>query len=88
MTEREHIDVMLGKRGYGDFDSLKEAKWLDVQPDFETAHFLKGFGHPDGKFRFKPQWVGRRRAQQAAAGTWASPSAPTTSCRNFPTMST
>ncbi len=49
---------MLGKRGYGDFESLKEAKWLDVQPDFETAHFLKGFGHPDGKFRFKPQWVG------------------------------
>ena len=58
MTEQEHIDVMLGKRGYGDFESLKEAKWLDVQPDFETAHFLKGFGHPDGKFRFKPQWVG------------------------------
>lgn len=58
MTEREHIDHMLEKRGYGDFESLQEAKWLDVQPDFETAHFLKGFGHPDGKFRFKPQWVG------------------------------
>src|SRR5690606_20983004 len=58
MTEREHIDVMLGKRGLGDFASLKEQKWLDMQPDFETAHFLKGFGHQDGKFRFKPQWVG------------------------------
>lgn len=58
MTEREHIDLMLGKRGYGDFESLKEKKWLDVQPDFDTAHFLKGFGHPDGKFRFRPQWVG------------------------------
>jgi anaerobic selenocysteine-containing dehydrogenase len=58
MTEREHIDVMLEKRGHGTFASLKERKWIDVQPDFETAHFLKGFGHPDGKFRFKPQWVG------------------------------
>jgi anaerobic selenocysteine-containing dehydrogenase len=58
MTEQEHIDVMLEKRGHGTFASLKEAKWIDVQPDFETAHFLKGFGHPDGKFRFKPQWVG------------------------------
>jgi anaerobic selenocysteine-containing dehydrogenase len=58
MTEREHIEIMLGKGGYGSFDSLREEKWLDVQPEFETAHFLKGFGHPDGKFRFKPQWVG------------------------------
>ena len=57
---------MLGKGGYGDFDSLKEAKWLDVQPDFETAHFLKGFGHPDGKFRFRPQWVGGAAPEQAA----------------------
>ncbi len=58
MTEREHIDILLGRHETGSFDSLREAKWLDVQPDFETAHFLKGFGHPDGKFRFKPQWVG------------------------------
>ncbi len=58
MTEREHIDVMLGKAGFGSFATLKDAKWLDVQPDFETAHFLSGFGHPDGKFRFRPQWAG------------------------------
>ncbi|MGE3306131.1 MAG: molybdopterin-dependent oxidoreductase [Rhizobiaceae bacterium] len=58
MTEREHIDVLLKSRGHGDFDSLKASRWVDVQPDFETAHFLSGFGHPDGKFRFRPQWVG------------------------------
>ena len=22
----------------------------------ESAHFLKGFGHPDGKYRFRPDW--------------------------------
>jgi anaerobic selenocysteine-containing dehydrogenase len=27
-----------------------------VQPDFETAHYIKGFAYPDGKFRFKPDW--------------------------------
>lgn len=58
MTEREHIDIMLGKRGLGDFDGLKDSRWVDMQPEFEDAHFLKGFGHPDGKFRFKPQWNG------------------------------
>ncbi|MBX3575657.1 MAG: molybdopterin oxidoreductase family protein [Rhizobiaceae bacterium] len=58
MTEREHIDVMLASRDLGDFDTLNDSKWLDVQPDFETAHFTSGFGHPDGKFRFKPEWNG------------------------------
>jgi anaerobic selenocysteine-containing dehydrogenase len=58
MTEREHIDRMLASRGLGTFDMLKEARWVDVQEDFETAHYLKGFAHPDGKFRFRPHWVG------------------------------
>ena len=67
LTEREHIDIMLGKRGLGDFDALQGASsWVDVQPDFETAHFLNGFGHPDGKFRFRPDWTGSAGAEPAA----------------------
>src|SRR5262249_57074643 len=31
--------------------------WIDCQPDFETAHYIKGFAYPDGKFRFKPDWA-------------------------------
>ncbi|WP_378943395.1 molybdopterin-dependent oxidoreductase [Mesorhizobium sp. ANAO-SY3R2] len=58
LTERQHIDHILAKRGLGDFDSLEASRWVDMQPEFESAHFLKGFGHPDGKFRFKPQWNG------------------------------
>ena len=58
LTERQHIDHMLEKRGLGNFDSLKASRWVDMQPEFESAHFLKGFGHADGKFRFKPQWNG------------------------------
>jgi anaerobic selenocysteine-containing dehydrogenase len=58
LTERQHIDHMLSRRGLGDFDSLEASRWVDMQPEFEDAHFLKGFGHPDGKFRFKPQWNG------------------------------
>ena len=57
LTEREHIDIMLARRGLS-FDALKAQRWVDLQPDFEDAHFLKGFGHPDGRFRFKPEWVG------------------------------
>ena len=58
MTEREHIDILLKSRDIGTFDTLREARWADVQPPFEAAHFLDGFGHSDGKFRFRPQWVG------------------------------
>jgi anaerobic selenocysteine-containing dehydrogenase len=58
LSEREHIDIMLKSRGLCTFDTLLQSRWVDVQEDFETAHFLKGFGHPDGKFRFRPQWVG------------------------------
>jgi anaerobic selenocysteine-containing dehydrogenase len=58
LTEREHIDIMLAGRGQS-FASLRDSRWLDLQPDFETAHFLKGFGHPDGRFRFRPDWTGQ-----------------------------
>ncbi|MGN6305670.1 MAG: molybdopterin-containing oxidoreductase family protein [Mesorhizobium sp.] len=57
LTEREHIDIMLARRGLS-FDTLKAQRWVDLQPPFEEAHFLTGFGHPDGKYRFKPEWVG------------------------------
>ena len=32
------------------------SSWIDCQPDFDTAHYIKGFAWPDGKFRFKPDW--------------------------------
>ncbi len=57
LNEREHIDHILVNYGI-DYEGLKREKWLDVQPDFETAHFIKGFGHPDGKFRFRADWTG------------------------------
>nr|MBA3446167.1 molybdopterin-dependent oxidoreductase [Pseudaminobacter sp.] len=59
LTEQQHIDRMLGKRGLGDFASFKEQRWVDLQPDFETSHYLNGFAHPDKKFRFKPDWTGQ-----------------------------
>ncbi|UPA25543.1 molybdopterin oxidoreductase family protein [Shinella oryzae] len=57
LTEQEHITRMLPAYDM-DFDGLKEENWIDCQPDFETAHFVKGFGFPDGRFRFRPDWTG------------------------------
>lgn len=56
LSEREHIDAILTPVG-ASYEALLNDKWIDRQPDFETAHFLKGFAHPDGRFRFRPDWT-------------------------------
>jgi anaerobic selenocysteine-containing dehydrogenase len=56
MSEREMIDHTLRKSGWGTLERLEREKWIDCQPDFDTAHYIKGFNYPDGKFRFKPDW--------------------------------
>jgi anaerobic selenocysteine-containing dehydrogenase len=56
MTPREMIDWTLQKSGWGTLAALEQTKWIDCQPDFETAHSIKGFGYADGKFKFKPDW--------------------------------
>ncbi|NRG18922.1 molybdopterin oxidoreductase family protein [Rhizobiales bacterium] len=71
MTAREHIDWMLQKSGYGTLEELEEKRWLDCQPDFETAHYINGFAYPDGKFRFKPDWTRIPAANNGPMGPWA-----------------
>ncbi len=56
LTEQEHIDHMLTASGWPGYEALKAERWIDCQPDFRTAHYLDGFGHADGKFRFSPDW--------------------------------
>jgi anaerobic selenocysteine-containing dehydrogenase len=56
MSSRELIDWTLTHSGRPDLAHLEENHWVDVQPDFDTSHNLKGFGHPDGKYRFRPDW--------------------------------
>jgi anaerobic selenocysteine-containing dehydrogenase len=34
-----------------------DGRWLDCALSFEDGHFLSGFGHADGRFRFKPDWA-------------------------------
>ena len=51
------IDATLHASGLPDMTTLIEQGGLDLAPPFETAHFLDGFGHPDGRFRFRPDWL-------------------------------
>jgi anaerobic selenocysteine-containing dehydrogenase len=56
MSAREIIDETLRASGWGTLAELERRKWIDCQPDVETAHYLNGFAYPDGRFRFKPDW--------------------------------
>ena len=56
MSPREIVDWTLQAVDRGTVDELEDKRFLDIQPDFETAHFLKGFNWPDGKFHLKPDW--------------------------------
>ena len=63
--------------GYGDLASLEAQRWLDLQSPFEEAHFLDGFGFPDGKFRFDADWEHVPFANDGMRGDWRSmPSLP------------
>ena len=56
LSEYQHIDHMLKASGWPGYDTLKEERWFDCQPEFRKAHSLDGFGHADGRFRFRPDW--------------------------------
>ena len=57
LTALELADATLRRSGWPDARSIRDARWIDAQPDFATSHFLTGFGHPNGKFRFAPDWA-------------------------------
>jgi len=56
MSALELADATLRASGYPGAEEMTERRWLDVQPPFERAHFLDGFGHPDERFHFRADW--------------------------------
>jgi anaerobic selenocysteine-containing dehydrogenase len=56
LSPRALIDWTLRHSGWGTLAELEKEKWFDCQPNFETAHYIRGFAYPDGKFRFRPDW--------------------------------
>src|SRR5262249_56065245 len=58
LTPWEIMDRTLARSGMWDAATNVERGGQDMALPFETAHFLDGFAHPDGKFRFAPDWAG------------------------------
>jgi len=56
MSAMEIIDETLQTSGWPNAEAVIEQRWVDAQPDFDSSHFITGFGHADGRFRFRPDW--------------------------------
>lgn len=57
MSAWEIIDETLRISNWPDAETLKNSRWHDCMPDFETAHHLNGFPTPTGRFQFAPDWA-------------------------------
>ena len=60
MNPKELAAHTMEVSGWGALDELMAQRWIDVQPDFDTAHFINGFGHDDGRFHFRADWTHRQ----------------------------
>jgi anaerobic selenocysteine-containing dehydrogenase len=57
MSAWELMEDALQRSGRPNAESIHAAHWHDCALDFESAHYLNGFAHADGRFRFKPDWA-------------------------------
>ena len=76
MTASELIDWTLKASGWPGIEQLRAQHWIDIQPDFETAHYLNGFAHADGKFRFRPDWAAMAPQRMGPESTNTMPAFP------------
>jgi anaerobic selenocysteine-containing dehydrogenase len=71
MSPREIVDWTLTASGWPGVAEVEAGGGLlDVQPGFQEAHYLDGFGYPDQKFRFKPDWTRIPVANDGPKGPW------------------
>jgi len=56
MTAMELVDWTLKASGWPNTKTVMEERWVDAALPFREAHFLDGFGTPDKKFHFAPDW--------------------------------
>jgi anaerobic selenocysteine-containing dehydrogenase len=57
MTAMQVVDATLRASGWPGAEEVVARRWIDADEGFERSHFLTGFGFPDGRFRFAPDWA-------------------------------
>ncbi|RYB05615.1 molybdopterin-containing oxidoreductase family protein [Lichenibacterium ramalinae] len=73
---RDLVDQTLQASGRGTVAALEAARWLDCAQPADAAHFRDGFGWPDGRFRFRPDWAGAAAGMPGGGDASAMPAWP------------
>jgi anaerobic selenocysteine-containing dehydrogenase len=58
MSDREVVAETMRRSGYGELEEIAKTGFVERALPESKQHFADGFGWPDGKFRFKPDWQG------------------------------
>ncbi len=58
LTDREMVSETLGRSGLGTLEALETTGFIENPLPPDDARFLTGFGWPDRRFRFAPNWQG------------------------------
>ena len=68
----DQIDDAFRRGGLGSLAAIEGQGWLDRAQPFDDSHFLNGFPHPEGRFRFKPDWsaIGPYASKMPAVVDW------------------
>lgn len=56
MSAWDLIEDLLARSGWPDAATVDQAGGWDALPDWDTAHYAKGFPTKTGKFQFAPDW--------------------------------
>jgi len=56
LTDAQAVAELLSDSDKPSAEEIIQGNGLDCALDFADAHYLNGFDHPDGKFRFSPKW--------------------------------
>ncbi|MBB4285744.1 molybdopterin oxidoreductase family protein [Roseospira goensis] len=62
LTAREMVEETLRRSGLPPAEEIAATGGHDCDAGFEAQHFLSGFGHADGRFRFHAAWQGAQAA--------------------------
>ncbi|MBF0391051.1 MAG: molybdopterin oxidoreductase family protein [Alphaproteobacteria bacterium] len=70
MSGWQMIDATLRASNLPGAEEAASMRWIDCAKSFETMHFLDGFGTPDGRFRFKPDWAAAGAGDASVLPEW------------------
>lgn len=58
MTDRDMVAETFRRSNLGELDEIEKTGFIENPQSAAKAHFAEGFGWPDGRYRFAPNWQG------------------------------